>query len=87
MLRGCDFEFPFEVRGVVRIFACHRSPLVACSDYIHTASDGLTDIFDTDTAKKSSDLSATAAEFPPVQIKGLLRRAGGESWWGFIGTV
>jgi len=68
MLRGCDFEFPFEVRGVVRISACHRGPLVACSDYIHMASDGLTDIFDTDTAKKSSDLSATAGDFSLMQI-------------------
>jgi hypothetical protein len=45
------------------------------SEYIHMASDGFTDVFDTDTAKKSSDFSAAAAEFPPVQIKGLQRRA------------
>jgi hypothetical protein len=50
------------------------------------ASDGLTDVFDTDTAKKSSDLSATAAEFPPVQIKGLQRPRYGESRRRFVGS-
>jgi hypothetical protein len=36
--------------------------------------------------KKSSDLSATAVEFPPVQIKGLQHRAGAKVGWDFIGS-
>jgi hypothetical protein len=83
-LRDCDFEFQFEERGVLRIFACHRGPLVECSDYIHMASDGFTDVFDTDTTKKSSDLSAMAAEFPRVQVKGLQRRAGAKVGWDLL---
>jgi hypothetical protein len=50
------------------------------------ASDGFTDVFDTDTAKKSSDLSATTVEFTLMQIRVLQRRAGAKVGWDFIGS-